>query len=73
MVDSVDVDCAMNILGKQAVDIAQKTGTLALRITARLSHAIRMYVPGMETARARVHQVTVEMLKFAKSGGAAGE
>ena len=27
MVDSVDVDCAMNILGKQAVDIAQKTGT----------------------------------------------
>ena len=36
MVDSVDVDCAMNILGKQAVDIAQKTGTLALRITARL-------------------------------------
>ena len=48
MVESVDVDCAMNILGKQAVDIAQKTG--------------------MDNARSRVHQVTVEMLKFAKSG-----
>jgi hypothetical protein len=54
MVESVDVDCAMNILSKQAVDIAQKTG--------------------MDNARSRVHQTTVEILKFAKGGGGiAGE
>jgi len=49
MVESLDVNCAMNILSKQAVDIAQKTG--------------------MDNARSRVHQTTVEILKFAMSGG----
>lgn len=49
MVESVDVDCAMNMLAKQAVDIAQKTG--------------------MDNARNRVHQNTIEILKFAKTGG----
>ena len=27
MLDSVDIDCAVNILAKQAVEVAQKTGT----------------------------------------------
>jgi len=26
MLDTVDIDCAVNILAKQAVEIAQKTG-----------------------------------------------
>lgn len=43
MVDSVDVDCAMNILGKQAVDIAQKTGTRTVEVDS-FSRPIVMYV-----------------------------
>jgi hypothetical protein len=28
MTESLDIDCSMNLLAKQAVEIAQKTGTL---------------------------------------------
>lgn len=50
MVESLDIDCAMNLLSKQAVDIAQKTG--------------------LENARQRVHQTTVEILRAAKQASA---
>ena len=30
MLDSVDIDCAVNILAKQAVEVAQKTGTTSI-------------------------------------------
>lgn len=48
MVDSLDIDCAMNLLAKQAVDIAQKTG--------------------MENARQRVNQTTIEIMRAARMG-----
>jgi protein transport protein SEC24 len=46
MIESLDIDCAMNLLSKQAVDIAQKTG--------------------MDNARQRIHQTTIEMLRASK-------
>jgi protein transport protein SEC24 len=46
MVETLDIDCTMNLLAKQAVDIAQKTG--------------------MDNARQRVHQTTVEIMRAAK-------
>lgn len=49
MVESLDIDCAMNILSKQAVGIAAKAG--------------------MDIARQRVHQNTVEMLRASKTMG----
>eukprot|EP01038_Epipyxis_sp_PR26KG_P006349 gene6349-8746_t len=48
MVESLDIDCAMNLLSKQAIDIALKTG--------------------MENARQRVHQTTIEIMRSSKSG-----
>jgi protein transport protein SEC24 len=50
MVESLDIDCAMNLLSKQAVGIAAKAG--------------------MDIARQRVHQTTVEMLRASKQGAA---
>lgn len=50
MFESLDIDCAMNLLSKQAVDIAQKSG--------------------LDNARQRVHQATVEMMKAAKAAAA---
>lgn len=32
MTESLDIDCTMNLLAKQAVEIAQKTGTLLLSV-----------------------------------------
>lgn len=52
MVESLDIDCAMNLLSKQAVGIAAKNG--------------------MDVARQRVHQTTVEMLRATKSSGGSG-
>ncbi len=49
MVDSLDIDCAMNLLSKQACDIACKTG--------------------LENARTRVNQTTVEILRASRGGG----
>ncbi len=47
MIETFDIDCGMNLLAKQAVDIATKTG--------------------LENARQRVHQTTVEMMRAAKT------
>ena len=47
MTETLDIDCAMNLLAKQAVDIAQKTG--------------------MENARQRVNQATVEVMRASKA------
>lgn len=52
MTESVDIDCTMNLLAKQAVEIAQKTG--------------------MENARQRVNQTTVEIMRASRVGGGAG-
>jgi len=49
MVEGLDIDCAMNLLAKQAVDIAQKTG--------------------MENARQRVNQTTIEIMRASRVGG----
>ena len=50
MLESADIDCAVNVASKQAVDLAQKTG--------------------MESARSRLHQTCVDILRAAKGGGA---
>jgi len=50
MVESFDIDCAMNLLSKQAIDIAQKTG--------------------IENARQRINQATIDIMKAAKSTAA---
>lgn len=47
MIESLDIDCAMNLLSKQAVDIAGKTG--------------------LENARQRIHQTTVEIMRAARA------
>jgi protein transport protein SEC24 len=46
MLESLDIDVAMNLLAKQSIDIALKTG--------------------LENARQRVHQSTVEIMRAAK-------
>jgi hypothetical protein len=51
MLDTVDIDCAVNILAKQAVDIAQKSG--------------------LDNARQRLHQSTVDILRASKNTAAA--
>jgi len=50
MLTGLDIDTAVNIMAKQAVDIATKTG--------------------MDNARTRVNQNTVEILRGARGGGA---
>jgi hypothetical protein len=47
MLESVEIDCIVNILAKQSVEIAQKTG--------------------LDNARQRVHQTTVDILRAAKN------
>ena len=46
--DTVDIDCAINLLCKQSVEIALKTG--------------------LENARSRVHQLSVDVMRAAKGG-----
>ena len=46
--ESIDIDCTINLLAKQAADTACKVG--------------------METARSRVHQISVDMLRASKLG-----
>jgi len=46
--DSIDIDSTINLLAKQAGEIALKTG--------------------LETARSRVHQISVDMLRASKLG-----
>mmetsp|Transcript_15575 Transcript_15575/g.31443 ORF Transcript_15575/g.31443 Transcript_15575/m.31443 type:complete len:1061 (-) Transcript_15575:340-3522(-) len=46
MTESLDIDCAMNLLAKQATEIAQKTG--------------------MENARQRVSQITVDIMRASR-------
>lgn len=36
MTESLDIDCSMNLLAKQAVEIAQKTGTLIVYMLCTL-------------------------------------
>jgi protein transport protein SEC24 len=53
MLDSVDIDTAVNISAKQAVDIAQKAG--------------------LETARSKLHQSCVDIIRSSRSSGGGGQ
>ena len=50
--DSIDIDSSINLIGKQAVEIALKSG--------------------LETARSRIHQTSVDLMRASKSGGSQG-
>jgi protein transport protein SEC24 len=50
--DSIDIDCGINLLCKQSADIALKTG--------------------LENARSRVHQLSVDIMRAAKGGPSGG-
>jgi hypothetical protein len=41
MTESLDIDCAMNLLAKQAAEIAQKTGACACCTYLRCTYGIR--------------------------------
>lgn len=50
IMNTVDIDCAVNVLAKQSIDIALKTG--------------------LDSARQKIHQSCVEVLRAAKGGNA---
>lgn len=78
MTESLDIDCAMNLLSKQATEIAQKTGTLHLVLLVyrpMCSHTSSLgttTAAGMENARQRVHQLTVDIMRASRTGGGGG-
>ncbi|RYY75852.1 hypothetical protein EON63_19100, partial [archaeon] len=79
MVESLDIDTAMNILGKQAVDISLKTGMSCVYLyefiilhTCLPMTSLPPLSLGLENARQRVHQTTVDIIRHARSGGGGG-